>query len=83
MTPLRHVSVGDLVEIHDDRVVKPSLLSRMKESYGLGVVVRIYETFFFNTSDQNPESIEYGVVYFFAVNKKLTLGLKNIRRAYD
>lgn len=83
MTDSRHVTVGDLVEIFDDRVVQPSMLSRMKETYGLGVVVRVYESFFFNTSDRNPESIEYGVVYFFSNRKKITLSLKNIRRAYQ
>ena len=82
MSSHRHVEAGDLVEIHDDRVVKPSMLTRMKESYGLVIVVRVYESFFFNTSKQDPESIAYGVVYFFAVNKRITLGLKNIRRVY-
>jgi hypothetical protein len=82
MSSLRHVSVGDLVEICDDRPIMPSMLSRMKAKYGLGLVTRIYETFFFDTEKQNPDSIEYGVIYFYSVNKSITLSLRNVRRVY-
>lgn len=73
---------GDLVQIYDENTVQPTLLTVMKESYGIGLVTKIYESYYWVAEERKSQSVAYAEVYFFAVNKKITLDIKNLIRAY-
>lgn len=76
------VRTGDLVNIYDAGVMQPSLLTVMKESYGLGLVTKIYESYYWVAEERKSQSVSYAEVYFFSVQKKITLDTKNLIRAY-
>lgn len=76
------VLTGDLVQIYDENAVQPTLLTVMKESYGIGLVTKIYESYYWVKEERRSQSVAYAEVYFFAVQKKITLDVKNLIRAY-
>lgn len=76
------VRTGDLVNIYDAGVMQPSLLTVMKESYGLGLVTKIYESYYWVKEERKSQAVSYAEVYFFSVQKKITLDTKNLIRAY-
>lgn len=76
------VFTGDLVQIYDENAVQPTLLTVMKESYGIGLVTKIYESYYWVKEERKSQSVAYAEVYFFAVQKKITLDVKNLIRAY-
>ena len=76
------VFTGDLVQIYDENTVQPTLLTVMKDSYGIGLVTKIYESYYWVKEERKSRSVAYAEVYFFAVQKKITLDVKNLIRAY-
>ena len=82
MTSKFMIRTGDLVNIYDDNSVQPSLLTVMKDSYGIGLVTKIYESYYWVAEERKSQSVSYAEVYFFSVEKKITLDTKNLIRAY-
>lgn len=76
------VMTGDLVQIYDKDVIQPTLLTAMKQTYGIGLVTKVYESYYWVAEERKSQAVAYAEVYFFSVKKKITLDVKNLIRAY-